>query len=106
MVITFVEPGSTTSSNNSVTVTCRDYSTRGIGILIRQPVAQGAQFVVKIQQQGEAAVSMLCTTAHCRKINANLYALGAEFTCLLPEAKAKAVDDLSEQQRISASIMD
>ncbi len=106
VVITFVEPGTTTSSNNSISVTMRDYSTRGIGILIRQPVEKGAQFVVKIQRKGEAAVPILCTTAHCRKINANLYAVGAEFTCILPEAKAERPDDVSEQQRISAAMLD
>ena len=106
MVITFVDATSTPGGNNSITVTVRDYSTRGIGILVRQEIAKGAQFTMKLRRTGEPPATMLCTTAHCRKINANLFAVGAEFTCILPEAKAAAASDMSEQQRISASILD
>jgi hypothetical protein len=105
-VITFVDAAPMKTANNSITVTVRDYSTRGIGILVHEGFPKGTQFIMQMRRQDEPPVSILCTTAHCRMINAHLYAVGAEFTCILPGKTENRSDDASEQQRISASILD
>ena len=38
-------------------------------------------------------VSLLCTVAHCRRISANLFLVGAEFACVINPNEPAACDD-------------
>jgi hypothetical protein len=89
----------------SVSVTVRNLSPRGMAILVNQWLKKGDQFVMKLNSRTGADVAMLCTVAHCRRINANLFLVGAEFACIVNDKPAAREDDALERHRISTAIM-
>src|SRR5947209_9829236 len=50
----------------SLSVTVRNVSSRGMAILMNQWVNKGEQFVMKMSSRAGGGGSMLCTVAHCR----------------------------------------
>jgi hypothetical protein len=96
----------------SLSVTMRDFSPRGIGLLIDRPLAKGTQFIAKLTRPSGTPIALLYSVAHCRQLNAHLHMVGAELTCILPEAEPAAPQRQpakasagNEQARIRASIM-
>jgi PilZ domain-containing protein len=89
----------------SLSVTVRNVSSRGMAILLNQWLNKGDQFVMKMSSKAGGGVSMLCTVAHCRRINGNLFFVGAEFACIVNEKPAQTGDDAMERHRISTAIM-
>jgi hypothetical protein len=61
-----------------------DLSSRGIALALPQPLQSGDQFIVQFPQYPRQQVRILCTVAHCRKQSDTNFAIGAEFTCVLP----------------------
>jgi hypothetical protein len=89
----------------SLSVTVRNLSSRGLAILLNQWLNKGEQFVLKMNSRAGGSVSMLCTVAHCRRINANLFFVGAEFSCIINDKPPTNDDDAMERHRISTAIM-
>jgi hypothetical protein len=61
-----------------------DLSSRGIALTLPQSLQSGDQFIVQFPQYPKRQVRILCTVAHCRKQSDTQFAIGAEFTCVLP----------------------
>ena len=104
VVITLVDVGVPVKVGESLSVTVRDFSSRGIGILLDRKLAKGTRFVAKMTRKSEPPLAVLYTAAHCRQLNAHLYLVGAEFTSLLTGGLKDAARD-PERERISASIL-
>lgn len=64
-------------------VTVRNCSTRGIAILHSRAMRRGEQFVVRLLNGSRETAAILCTVAHCRRVNPLFNVIGAEFTRLL-----------------------
>ena len=78
-------------------VVVRDLSSRGVCILYSAELPRGTEFVLQLDRAGGVPVHILATVAHCRRHDKGLYAIGAEFTCLLnaappPDRRSAATD--------------
>lgn len=92
-------------AERTVQITVRDLSPRGIGMLHNERIARGTPFIIQIERLGKAKVVILCTVAHCKSQGKDLFAIGAEFTCVLggsdraqPTA-ASATEDIARIRR-------
>lgn len=95
------------SPSPSLSVTMRDFSPHGIGLLINRKLPKGGQFVAKLTRPSGPPILLLYSVAHCRQLNANLYRVGAELACVLPEGTGQRLQNKQkEQARIRASIME
>jgi hypothetical protein len=83
----------------------RDFSPRGIQIYYPEPLALGQQFIVELNG-GKSAVTLLCTTLHCRRASNGLHCVGAEFTCTLPSKPNINAPNMNAVQRIRASMLE
>ena len=72
------------STGNPIRTQVVDLSSRGIALALPQPLQSGDQFIVQFPQYPKRQVRILCTVAHCRKQSDTQFAIGAEFTCVLP----------------------
>jgi hypothetical protein len=60
-----------------------DLSSRGVGLLHREKLRRGQQFVLQLNRpRGEPAM-MLCSVVHCRQHGKGIFKIGAEFVLLL-----------------------
>ncbi len=82
VVITVVGAGTPPHAH---TVTVRNVSSKGVAILLNQWLPRGDQFVMRLKGREGRVTSLLCNVAHCRRINANLFLVGAEFGRVLAE---------------------
>ena len=91
----------------AISVTVRNVSSRGLAILLNQHLPKGDQFVLRMNRVAgqNGPVSLLCSVAHCRRINANLFLVGAEFACVINPNDPAACDDAMERHRISNAIL-
>ena len=94
----------------AVTVPVQDFSSRGLALLYRARLEPGSHFTVQLERQSGGCAVMLCTVMHSRKINDELYKVGAEFTCQLGEHPGKhaPADEVDAQLRRAreASLLD
>jgi hypothetical protein len=99
--------GAATLQGHSMTVTVRNVSSRGIGILHPRALKTGDQFTLKMSREGGQAVSILCSVARCERIHDTLFAIGAEFTCVLKDTETPlfSASEENEAQRIRASML-
>lgn len=89
------------------TVTVKDFSLRGIRILLSTPLASGAQFIIEIPRKKTTPVAILCTVMHSTKSRNDQYSIGAEFTCVVPPAIHASADVQHRAiQRIRESIIE
>jgi hypothetical protein len=96
-------------AGEGVGVEIRDFSPRGIRFLHSERLARGEQFVLEVPQQTGEPVCILCTVVHCRVTPEGPFSTGAEFTCVLREAKASKSsrpEPRGERDRIRNSILD
>jgi hypothetical protein len=93
-------------------VVVKDLSPRGVGIVHARRLRRGETFVLRLSRDDgqRRPVAILCTVAHCRQVDKSLYNIGAEFTCLIGDARdaqpatpGQVVDDL---ERIRRSVLD
>jgi len=77
-------------------VTVRNCSSHGIAILHSRAMRRGDQFVVRLLNDGRETAAILCTVAHCRRVNALFHAVGAEFTRLLNHGEIPPSAPLAE----------
>ena len=94
-------------SGARVSVIVRDLSSRGVCILYSAELPRGTEFVLQLDRAGGVPIHILSTVAHCRRHDKGLYAIGAEFTCLLnaaapPPDRRSAAKDL---KRIRQSVL-
>lgn len=90
----------------ALSVTVRNFSSRGAAVILNQYLPKGEQFVLRLARVGSPKpVSILCTVAHCRRINPTMFVVGAEFACVVDENNPGACDDAMEQHRISSAIL-
>jgi len=80
----------------------KNISSRGLAFVRDEPMKDSAQFLVYFSRQMKDPVQILCTVVHCESISDDMYAVGAEFTCL-PTGSQLA--DPAEQARIRQSIL-
>jgi hypothetical protein len=99
--------GAQPSQRPSMTVMVRNLSSRGIGIMHPRKMNAGDQFIIRLSRQDGDPVSLLCSVAHCSRLHDNLFAVGAEFTCILPKAQEPqfSCSEELEAQRIRDSIL-
>lgn len=97
-----------------VSATIRDYSSRGIGLIMTSKLAHGQQFVLILTRNEQTNMRVLCTVVHCRPLSGGeVYAIGAEFTLVLGEERKTpappvahpAEKSLAELDRIRSSIL-
>ncbi len=99
------------SSNNSspnrpaIPVVLRDVSARGVGLLYLESMELGTQFVLNVPRGKSAPLTVLCTVAHSRALQKELFAIGAEFTCVLSGKKADTSAIDREAERIREKMM-
>lgn len=96
-------------AGEGVGVEVRDFSPRGIRFLHSERLTRGAQFVLELPQSAGEPVQILCTVMHCRSTEEGPISTGAEFTCVLRQAKAvepSPRERRSERDRIRHSILD
>jgi hypothetical protein len=97
--------GYNTPEERQAMVTVRDLSPRGVGLISSKPLPRGEQFVLQLNGPGSAPSILLCTVAHCRKEGKKSYAIGAEFMCILDEAKTATDTANDEAARIQQSML-
>jgi hypothetical protein len=79
MVITLVDYAQPAAKlAQSLSVTLRDFTPKGVGILLDRSLEKGSQFIAKIVRSGAAPAAVLYTVAYCTQLNAHLYKVGAE----------------------------
>ena len=85
----------------AVTVPVQDFSSRGLALLYPARLEPGSHFTVQLERQSGGCAVMLCTVMHSRKLNDELYKVGAEFTCQLGEHPGKhaPADEVDAQLR-------
>ena len=81
-----------------------DLSSRGLALSLPQPLQSGDQFIMQFPQYPKRQVRILCTVAHCRKQSDAQFAIGAEFTCVLP-SQPIAAPPTADVGRIRDSIL-
>ena len=72
----------------AVTVQVEDFSSRGLAVLYPARLEPGSRFVVQLARQSGGVAVMLCTVMHVRhvrRVEGELFRVGAEFTCQLGE---------------------
>jgi c-di-GMP-binding flagellar brake protein YcgR len=91
-----------------VTVTVNNFSPRGLGMLVHDPLSTGTQFVTELPRKSGGTVSFLCTVMHSRKISERLFQVGVEFTCVLraPRGQEQAHEVADELKRIRRSMLE
>jgi hypothetical protein len=88
-------------------VMMRDVSSRGMRLILNDPMEMGAQFITRIPRKNSAPVSILCTVMHVKGERRPPYHVGAEFTCVAPNPPVVAGDAQNEAiKRIQQSILD
>lgn len=89
-------------------VTVNNFSPRGLGMLVHDPLDTGTQFVTEMPRKSGGTVSFLCTVMHSRKVSEKLYQVGVEFTCVLraPRGHEQAAEVADELKRIRSSLLD
>lgn len=98
-----------------LTVSVRNYSPRGIGLIHTSKLTVGQQFVLILPRNDQPAMRILCTIAHVQPLSGGeVFAIGAEFTLVLGEAKPPAAPvpvpvrcahKVEELERIRSSIL-
>jgi hypothetical protein len=88
-----------------VDVDVKNISSRGLGFVHTRKLKPGSQFLVNLSPQGAEPVEMLCTVVHCDPAGKGVYAIGAEFTCLAPTARA-AANDPGASERIRDTMLE
>jgi hypothetical protein len=79
MVITLVDHAQPAARlAQSLSVTLRDFTPQGVGILLDRALQKQSQFVAKITRPGAAPAAVLYTVAYCTQLNAHLFKVGAE----------------------------
>lgn len=86
------------------TVAVKDLSARGVGIVCPVEVARGGTFLAHLPRRAAGTLTVLCTVAHCQSLSDGLFAIGAEFTCVVSEPAPVAVRD-AEVDRIRQAIL-
>lgn len=81
-----------------------DLSSRGIALTLPQALQSGDQLIIQFPQYPKRQVRILCTVAHCRKQSETQFAIGAEFTCVLP-SQPMAAPRAADVGRIRDSIL-
>jgi hypothetical protein len=85
MVITLVDQARPGKAAQSLSVTLRDFTPQGVGILLDRALEKGGQFVAKITRPGATApAAVLYTIAYCTQLNAHLFKVGAEAQRIIP----------------------
>jgi hypothetical protein len=88
------------------TVTILDLSSRGVGLLHTQKLRRGEQFVLQLNRPKGAPAMLLCAVAHCRRHAKGIFAVGAEFTCVLnPQALADTPVSKEDVERIQKMML-
>jgi hypothetical protein len=77
-----------------ITLTLRDLSRNGLGLVHSQKVAIGSRFAVQLPNEGRPAITLLCTVANCRQMTEELWLLGASFTQVLSTASSRAAQSV------------
>ncbi len=95
-----------TEAERTATVTVRDLSPRGIGLLHSERLPRGTPFMIRIDRKDGPAVCVLCTVAHCRLQPGGVYSVGAEFTCVLTKDHAPTAASVRDDvDRIRKSVL-
>lgn len=82
-------------------VTIVDLSSRGVGLLHREKLRRGQQFVLQLNRPKGKPAMVLCAVAHCRRHGKGIFSVGAEFTCVLnPEVLQDPVQSANDIVRI------
>jgi hypothetical protein len=74
----------------TTTVTVKDFSPRGMCILHTSELPRGSDLVIRLERSEGGPVHILATVAYCRPQDKTLFAIGAEFTCILDSPAAAA----------------
>ena len=84
----------------------RNCSSRGLCLLRDAPLKSGTQMVTIFPKADGDISRILTTVVHCRAMAKGVYAIGAEFTCLLDRkaAAAEAIDP-AELERIRKAVL-
>lgn len=82
----------------------RDFSPRGVSLLMNLPMERGQSFVLHFKQNDGKEVEMLCTAVHCQPGGKDRYLVGAEFSCQV-EPEPVPQEHQSELDRIRQSIL-
>jgi hypothetical protein len=77
----------------------QDFSVHGVGLLCKEALACGAQFVIQLRPQKGETQAMLYTVVTCRRYNATWFHIGAEFTCVKPMPVWQTPEDEVERLR-------
>ncbi|MCY2952245.1 MAG: PilZ domain-containing protein [Planctomycetota bacterium] len=81
-------------------------SSRGIGLTYGERLESGRQLIVHMPTKTKPDVQILCTVVHCVERSARLFAVGAEFTCVLSPAEVpRALDEPAMHARIQQSML-
>jgi hypothetical protein len=87
----------------AASVRVRNLSSRGIGLERGQRMAVGSQFLVRLARDVLGPIELLCTVVHCTGLGDDIWAIGAEFTCVSPAAQ---VANSAEADRIRNSMLE
>jgi len=82
----------------------RDLSPRSIGILDRQPMLPGDQFMLCLRAQGRGGNrAVVCTVVRCIPLNKHLFNIGATFggdrACHINDAELKRIFEIDARRR-------
>ncbi len=77
-------------SRESVTVVVRNSSSSGIGILARDPLQPGAQFLLCLATNTHVDRAMLFTVRHCSSLASAMFNIGAIFDRFVKHPRSNA----------------
>jgi hypothetical protein len=79
-----------------VRMRCRDLSVSGIGLVYDHTLPPGHEFIVRLPAGGgDPAVLISCVTVHSRKLDDDVFAIGARLVRTLSTAEAEELDSLA-----------
>jgi hypothetical protein len=88
-------------------VMVRDLSPRSVGILDRQAMSVGDQFMLCLKAQGRGGNrGVVCTVVRCIPINKHLFTIGATFgghrDCHIDDAQLRRIFESDARERTRA----
>jgi hypothetical protein len=87
----------------ALTVRVKDLSSRGVGFVHDKRMKAASQFLLRMTREELPPIEILCTVVHCAQVSNEIWSIGAEFTCVAPDAATPS--DAIEMERIRHSML-
>jgi hypothetical protein len=87
-----IAPCSFSAKGSKSVETCvHDISQKGLGLVSSTKLVENSEFVARFTRDGDSVVPVLYRVRYCRRLSTELFAVGAIFQRVLPDASGEIV---------------